>query len=50
MYAMDLRTLRTLRFFAPERCAEYYSDGDADGQPDSDVSSQDSEHRAQCRS
>ncbi len=46
MCAMDLRTLGTLRFFAPEGCAEHHPDGNADGEPDADVSGQHSEHRA----
>jgi hypothetical protein len=48
MCGVDLRTLRTPHFFAPERCAEYHADRDADGQPHADVSCQHTEHRAQC--
>jgi len=46
MYAMDLRTLRALRFFSPERCADQHADREADGQPHPDVSRHYTEDRA----
>jgi hypothetical protein len=50
MRAMNLRALRAVCLFAPERGAQYHADGDAHGKPDANVSSQHTENRSQHRS
>jgi len=44
---MDLLALRTVRRLSPECGAQQHADRNTDGQPDADVSSYYSEHRAQ---
>jgi len=47
---MDLRALRTIRFFVPERSADHDADRHSDGQPDAHVSGCNPKHGAQRRS